>query len=239
MFDLIEGTAKLALIVACLYFVGAAYVSRNRPAWIGPLGRRRFAILATLILAVFALAVGEDVVGRETAPIDTAILLFVHDRVPHALDGFFSALTLTGSAMVLVPLTTATTAWLLYARHRAEAALMAASVVIGSLVVYAVKAAVDRDRPSLWNTQWYWGSSFPSGHTLVVAAFATAAALCLIRIKPRLGSWPLVAAFVWTALVGLSRLVLGVHWPTDVLVAACTGAFLPLAIGLALDRPHD
>jgi undecaprenyl-diphosphatase len=69
---------------------------------------------------------------------------------------------------------------------------------------------------------------------LVVAAFATATALCIGRLWPGLRRLAMASAFVWIFLVGLSRLVLGVHWPTDVLAAACIGAFLPLAIDLAL-----
>ena len=95
--------------------------------------------------------------------------------------------------------------------------------------------AAGRARPALWATEWYWGSSFPSGHTLVVAAIATAGVLCVSRIRPAARGAALSLAFVWILLVALSRMVLGVHWPTDVLAAAFIGAFLPLAISVALE----
>jgi undecaprenyl-diphosphatase len=150
------------------------------------------------------------------------------------MDAFFSAVTLTGSANFLVPLTALVAIALIFMRRRAEASMMVASVAIAAALVYAIKSLVQRDRPSLWETQWYWGSSFPSGHTLAVAAFATAAALCLIRAR---GHAVLVSstAFAWIALVALSRLELGVHWPTDVLVAACMGCFVPLSLDIFVD----
>ncbi len=101
--------------------------------------------------------------------------------------------------------------------------------------MYVVKTLVGRERPQLWQTQWYWGSSFPSGHTLVVAAFATAVALGIARLRPASRDLVVSAAFAWILLVALSRLVLGVHWPTDVLAAACIGASLPLAISLGVE----
>ena len=235
IFELIEDIATMALAVAGLYFGLGAYARREQPAWLEPLHRRRLATLAILVLAVCAIKVSEDVLGRESGPIDSAILLFIHAHVPQALTGFFRAVTFSASSTSLFPLTVVLAIALLCARRRAEALLVAASVIGAALVVYFVKIAVGRERPALWDTDSYWGSSFPSGHTLVVAAFATAAALCVSRIRPSARRLAVSIAIAWICLVGVSRLVLGVHWPTDVLVAACTGAFLALAISVGAD----
>jgi undecaprenyl-diphosphatase len=235
LLEAIEDITKLALVVACLYFGFGAYVRRRQPAWADPLARRRAGILLLLVLAASAIKLSEDVLGGESGPIDRLILVFIRDRTPSRLAGLFEAITFTGSSNVLIPLASIATLALLFVRRRLEALLVAASVIAGATLVFAVKTVVGRARPALWDTQWYWGSSFPSGHTLVVAAFATACALCIGRIWPAARVASLAAALAWTLLVALSRLVLGVHWPTDVLVAACAGASIPLTMSVALE----
>lgn len=235
IFEFLADSAKLALIVASLYFALGVYVRSQQSAWSEPLQRRRFAILWVLVLAVLAIKIGEDVLGGESGPIDQAILLFIHGHVSSSLTGWFEVVTLTGSAKVLFPLAVMVTLALFVVRRRNEALLVAASMGSSTVVIYIVKTVFGRARPELWDTDWYWGSSFPSGHTLAVAAFAIAIALCVCRIRPAAQNFVLSIALFWIALVALSRLVLGVHWPTDVLAAACIGAFLPLAISVALE----
>ena len=234
IFDILEEFTKIALLIAGLYFAIGAYVAAKR-AKFKVVDRRRLAILVAVVLAVSAIKVSEDAIGGESGPVDQTTLLFIHGHTPGALTGLFATATLTGSSHFMVPLASVTTILLLIAGRRREALLVAASVIGGAIVVYVVKMIVGRVRPALWETDEYWGSSFPSGHTLVVAAFATATLICISRIWPAAHRVALWIALLWIVLVALSRMVLGVHWPTDVLAAALVGAFLPLAISVVLE----
>ena len=233
--DLAEEMAKLTLIVVGLCFALGVYVRGQQPTSSAALEKRRVAILLVIVLAVLAVMVSDAVLGGESGPIDKATLLFIRRHIPSSMTRFFELVSFSGSSAVLFPLAIGSAFCLLWARRRFEALLLVSSVASSAIVVYVVKTTVGRTRPALWETDWFWGSSFPSGHTLVVAAFATAASLCVDRIWPAAHALALTFGMLWICLVGFSRLVLGVHWPTDVLAGACTGIFIPLAMSVALE----
>lgn len=233
MIELLELVATVALVVPGLHFAFNAYARHRRPGWSETLERRRLAILTLLVCAVTALSVGNDALDGDSARLDRALLLFLHGHATAPVVRFFEIVTLTGSWKFLWPLTVLTATVLLVRGRRFEAWLVAGSMVTGAIAIYAIKATAQRARPSLWETETYWGSSFPSGHTLAVSAFAIAVVVCIVRSRP---SWRIPAALIglaWIGLVGLSRMVLGVHWPTDILVAGCLGAFIPLTFSVA------
>jgi undecaprenyl-diphosphatase len=230
---------KLALYIACAYLALSTHARYAQKPWLPALAGRRFAVLTLTTLVVVGIKVVEDVLSKESGPVDTALMWWIRQNVSPALLGFFGVVTLGGSAKFLVPATVVLCCLLLLMRRYREAVLLAATMASGWLLTYAVKSVVDRPRPDLWSASsstWYWGSSFPSGHTLSTAAFSTALTLIAGRIWPRSLSAVLPLAVLWISLMGLSRLVLGVHWPTDVLAAVCLGAFLPLAISMFMGR---
>lgn len=228
IFDLL----KLALFVGCGYLAFATYARRARAPWVLALATRRMAVLTLLTLSVVGIKVFEDVIAKESGPIDQAILWFLRQTMPPVLLKFFAAVTWTGAAIFLVPATAIACGWLLAKRYPREAAFLGASMASGWALTYILKTLVSRSRPELWSTTWYWGSSFPSGHTLSTAVFSTALTLIAARIWPASRRFVLPIAVLWIGLMGLSRLVLGVHWPSDVLAAVCIGVFLPLALHL-------
>jgi undecaprenyl-diphosphatase len=193
--------------------------------------RRRISVLLTIALIATGMKVFEDVLGHESGLFDAVILRFIHEYIPAERFPFFASVTATGSLHFLFPVAAFTTLLLLLARRWFDAILVAVSPAIAALLVLAIKVAIGRSRPGD-GVGIYAGASFPSGHTVGVAAFATAAAIVAVRFRPESG--PLGASFAvaWIALVALSRLVLGAHWPTDVLAAACLGAAIPLLISL-------
>ncbi len=126
-------------------------------------------------------------------------------------------------------------AFLLWGQGQREAAAdFVLLLLLTEVVTTAVKVLVDRSRPctfpSFANTLPGYGCatepdpSFPSGHAL--RTFALAAFIGL-RFRWRAGG----AAMGYAVLVGLSRIYLGLHWPSDVL----GGAFLGIALALAVE----
>ena len=205
-------------------------------SWLAALKQRRYVVLLVIALTVAGSKVFDDVLGHESGPFDESVFRFIHEHSPGALAGFFATVTATGSLNFLLPVATFTALALALGKRWFDAVLVALSPVVGSALVFLIKLAVGRSRPSP-GMEAFSDSSFPSGHTVSVAAFATAVALVLLRTWPRY--WVLVtsSAVVWVILVALSRVVLGAHWPTDVLAAACLGAVIPLLASLADGTP--
>lgn len=100
-----------------------------------------------------------------------------------------------------------------------------ALVVIGQLVIVnLIKVAVARIRPDIDPLASFSGASFPSGHTTAAASFAAAAALVLSRGRPPRTRAILAGAAVGIAVaVAASRVLLGVHWFSDVLAGLALG----------------
>ena len=232
MLELITDSAKLGLIVAFVYLALHLYGQHWRGGWAAVLMRRRVAVLLAIALGATGIKIFEDVLGRESGPFEAAVMEFVHEQIPSTFTGFFAAVTATGSFQFLFPVAALAALALVVTKRRFDAVLVALSPAVAAGLVFLIKVAVGRVRP-VQGAELYSDSSFPSGHTVAVAAFATAVALVSIQIWPKSRGVVSSMAVAWILLVALSRLVLGAHWPTDVLAAACLGTVIPLLVSLA------
>lgn len=111
-------------------------------------------------------------------------------------------------------------ATLLIARLRREAVLLAGTIVSGWIVNTLIKVTVGRPRPTIVShLAEAGGSSFPSGHSFNSAVVYMGIALAVASFSAKRGvRWSLiVGAALATALIAVSRVWLGVHYPSDVL----------------------
>jgi undecaprenyl-diphosphatase len=151
---------------------------------------------------------------------DRGLMAWMNGWQGPVLDVAFVMITWLGSLAVLTPLTIVIVSMLVRAGRRMEARLMAIGVGGAVLAVFALKRLVHRPRPNLFPPVIPLPSdpSFPSGH----AAQAGAVCICLFLIVRRLGQqagskWCGAAAVALTAAVGISRIYLQVHYPSDIL----------------------
>ena len=135
----------------------------------------------------------------------------------------------------------ATVGYLLLVGKRALAVLMAVGVLGGMLISTLLKMGFDRPRPDLPHLARVFTASFPSGHaTLSAITFLTLGALLTrVHADRRIKAYFMALAVFLTVSVGLSRIYLGVHYPSDVLAGWCVGsawAILIWAGGLWLQQ---
>jgi undecaprenyl-diphosphatase len=213
-------------------------VARLR-AWV-PLTPWGFVLILAGIAAVAGslLVVGgvsEDVIAHDGVyRSDPAHLMwFVAHRDLFEID-VSTVLALVGGVGVLLVL--AALAGLFFVVRRVPLALAAApavSLLAAGAAAGIVKTIVNRGRPAgAWRLGPVSGASFPSGHTADTTAFILALALvvAIVVLRRTLARVCVVAAAAIASLVmGASRLILAVHWPTDVVAGGALGAAVAFA----------
>jgi undecaprenyl-diphosphatase len=148
-------------------------------------------------------------------------------------------ITALGSTVVLSLLTLAALGYLLLLRRTHMAALLAVAMVGGTALSSVLKAFFERPRPDIVPALTNVTSlSFPSGHSMMSAVAYLTIAVLIGRSSPSpaVRLYLVVVAVLITVLVGLSRIYLGVHWPSDVLAGWCGGAAWALACWLVARR---
>ncbi|HJX28932.1 MAG TPA: phosphatase PAP2 family protein [Thermoanaerobaculia bacterium] len=217
------------------------------------LARQELLPLLLLVLVaggvwVFA-ELAEEVREGDTVNVDRAILLSMREPDdlsdplgPRWLEETGRDFTALGSIGVLAALTLAVCGFLILDRKGRAALLVFAAVGGGFLGSTLLKEGFQRARPDLVpHGMQVYTASFPSGHSMMSASTYLTIAVLLARVQKRrrLRAFILFLAALLTLLVGLSRVYLGVHWPTDVLAGWTAGgvwALLCWAAALRLQR---
>lgn len=166
-----------------------------------------------------------------TFPGDTTVSLWVQGIDLPFFTQLMRAVSFVGRAVPVSITVTLLAAGLLFFRRIREAFFIVILPAIAGLTNELTKALVDRIRPC--GTTDMGVNSFPSGHT----TYAMVICGCIFFLAPRVLKWPIVARVIqilsvlFVALMGISRVFLEAHWPSDVLGGLILGGLI-LAPGI-------
>ncbi len=205
--------------------------------------RHRGPLAVTVIIAVllscFAVLASE-VAERETDAFDRAVLLWLRQGGadplgPPWLERAVLDLSALGSGAVATVLVIIAAGFFVLDARPRQAALLAACTLSTWAAIAVLKQLYGRPRPAFGASELVLGLSFPSGHTMIATAlYLTLGAIVGGSLqRRRLRYFVYAVAAVLAALVGVTRVYLGVHHPTDVLAGWTLGLAWALSCGLA------
>ncbi|MDQ6665900.1 MAG: phosphatase PAP2 family protein [Acidobacteriota bacterium] len=188
-------------------------------------------VLAGLLLAVLSVMLfawlGEEVLENDTARFDNRVRALVHAEARPSLTEAMKVTSDVGSPIAVSVWTLAAFAIFWKQRKRRDALSLAATVLGASIVDYVLKISFHRVRPvPFFSLPTPLTFSFPSGHSMLAFCFYTALAYLLCShtasAGKRVAIW--IAAVAIFLLIGLSRIYLGVHYPSDVIAGYAAGS---------------
>lgn len=172
---------------------------------------------------------------HEIFPFDAPVLAMLHGLSTPTLDRFFVWMSRIGSVWGIVPFDALILLWLALRRRYRDTMFFGLAVVGSELIDFAAKNYFARARPSLWlSIRPETSYSFPSGHAMGSASLGVALILLFWRTPWRWSITPVVLGFV--LLIGISRVYLGVHYPSDILAGWCAATVWVVAMHQLVDR---
>lgn len=197
------------------------------------------AVLLGIGLPLWAFSEIADEVGEgETRGFDHSVLraLRTGDPAdplgPRWFEGSVVDVSALGGFAVLALVTLFALGYLLTLKRWSDALMLLTATIGGTALSEGLKLGFSRPRPDLVaHIVETTSMSFPSGHAMLSAATYLTLGALIARTQPkrRLRGYVIGVALMLTVLIGISRVYLGVHWPTDVLAGWCLGAAWALA----------
>ena len=198
--------------------------------------RRLLLLFAGLLLPLWGFgALAEELHEGEVFAFDAPLLLFARELASHGFDRFFVAISALGYEWGVVPVDLVLIAWLGLKRWKREGLFAGLALGGSALLNLATKQWFARERPSLWasiapETTY----SFPSGHAMGSMTLASVAVMLAWHTRWRV---PVsLAGMAFVLLVGMSRVYLGVHYPSDILAGWCAAGAWSVACYLLVFR---
>jgi len=196
------------------------------------------AVVAFLLLIFAFFNIADEVVSGDLQALDEEIILLFRAATdltdplgPKWFEEMMRDVTGLGGVGILTFITIASFGYLNFEHKYRVALLLIVSIGTGILLSFLLKNGFDRPRPELVPHESYvYTSSFPSGHSMMSAIvyLTLATFLAQVQQRKRVKAYIFSIALIITISVGVSRIYLGVHWPSDVVAGWLAGIFWSL-----------
>ena len=187
-------------------------------------------ILIGIFLSIFSflifIKIGRDVFQNELVNLDTNISSFIFNFRSPLLTEIMTIISFFGSGIFLITASLVIILFLSIRNHKKEGVLFSFILLMGFIINNLLKILTKRPRPDVSPLLFEPTYSFPSGHSMNAFVFYASISYFIFHFTKNKKLAILISAFsiILIFLIGISRIYLGVHFPTDV-IAGFIGGF--------------
>lgn len=182
--------------------------------------KQNFKWIIAIIMLIISFGIAEELFENEIYKFDDFVYHYISIIISPKMTVFFKIITDVGSAAAVIAICIG---FFLFAKNKIYAKLMTLNLIIITVLNQVIKHIVSRPRPTGFRLIDETGYSFPSGHSMVSMAFYGFLIYLVNKyiknIYLRITLIAILSMFI--ALIGISRIYLGVHYASDVTVGFC------------------
>ena len=198
---------------------------------------RRLLILFAGVVVPLQIAgeIAEDLLEQERFLFEQPMMMWIHHHTTPLMIQASKVLNIIGHLPYASLIAVVLAAWQWHLHRLSRAVFILLGTLLSAGIMAVAKYFFDRPRPQFWpRIVEAANTSFPSGHSTYAAALATLVIILYWHTPQR---WLVTAAALLFAFsMGLSRMVLGVHYPTDVVVGWITGSVTVILLQQVMRR---
>lgn len=188
---------------------------------------KRYVLLSIFFLYIFVSVFEEftdELLEQELHFFDQTIISLVHILRPY-FTPIMLFFTFFGSTDALLLFTVLSCAFLIWKNKRWETCFLVVGIAFGGIFNLLLKWIFRRERPDLHRLIEETGYSYPSGHSMGAFIFYGMLCMLLITFFPSIKSKVIfiLSTSIFIFMIGLSRIYLGVHYPSDVIAGFAAG----------------
>lgn len=197
--------------------------------------RTAIALALAVMSVVLFVEIADEVLDGDATRLDAAVAGWAAAIDVPALRTAMKVVTSLGSVVGIFVAAAIVAAWTWVRRSRALGAVLVAVAIVAESLNQGLKFLFRRDRPdAFFDVVPLTTYAFPSGHAMASTAVYGMIAIIVARLRPALAPLLWIATPLLVLAIGASRIILGVHWTTDVLAGFAAGALVLVAGKLAL-----